>query len=287
MNDIYGVDPKSPSSLSELSALVRLFAPSEGRFIADFPMGWKEELREHMKSISDLLSIASVEAWIRLGGHALLPTNQHYKYNLSWLENSAFIRNDVVKLIGPSTEKSKIIYQIDKILNDPIAFRDSRGDLIPRTAVSYSNVARPILLRSRKVVLVDPYFTFRFLPSYKSNWQFDRRRNVVKEMLKVAKNGKFVECFEIFYVPENNIYGTEYIEDDLRNLIEELEFKNIQIACHPLIKESNTKQHARYLLGLNSGLHFDHGFDTAEDGSTNHVEWMGFSVLEQLLIKFT
>jgi hypothetical protein len=287
MNDIYGIDPKSPSNLSELSALVRLFSPSEGRFIADFPMGWNEELRDHMKSISDGLSIATVEAWIRLGGHALLPINKNYKSNMSWVENSSFIRDEVVKLIGPSSESSKVICQIDQVLNDPNAFRDSRGGLIPRTIAAYSQVARPILLRSRKVVLVDPYFTFRFLPLHSTRWQFDRRRNVVKEMLKVAQRGKFLECFEIFYVPENNVYGSEHLQEDLKELINELEFEKIQVACKPSKKQSSTKQHARYLLGLRSGLHFDHGFDTSEDGSTNHVEWMGNAVLEPLLAKFT
>jgi hypothetical protein len=287
MNDIYGIDPKSPSNLSELSSLVRLFSPSEGRFIADFPLGWNEELRNHMKSISDGLTIATVEAWIRLGGHALLPVNKNYKSNMSWIENSSFIRDEVVKLIGPSSESSKVIYQIDQVLNDPNAFRDSRGGLVPRTIAAYSQVARPILLRSRKVVLVDPYFTFRFLPTHSTRWQFDRRRNVVKEMLKVAKSGKFVECFEIFYVPENDVYGSERLEEDLKELVSELDFQNIQVACNPLKKQSNTKQHARYLLGLRSGLHFDHGFDTADDGSTNHVEWMGNAVLEPLLAKFT
>lgn len=287
MNDLYGIDPKSPSNLSELSALVRLFSPSEGRFIADFPIGWNEELRNHMRSISDGLTIATVEAWIRLGGHSLLPTYKNYKPNLSWLENSSMIKDEVVKLIGPSSETSKVIFHIDKVLNDPNAFRDSRGGLIPRTAAAYSQVARPILLRSRKVVLVDPYFTFRFFPNHSSRWQFDRRRNVVKEMLKVAQLGKFVECFEIFYVPENNVYGSEHLQDDLKVLVNELEFANIQIACKPVKKESSTKQHARYLLGLRSGLHFDHGFDTADDDSKNHVEWMGNAVLEPLLTKFT
>lgn len=287
MNDIYGIDPKSPSNLTELTSLVRLFSPSEGRFIADFPVGWGEELRDHMKSISDGLSFATIEAWIRLGGHALLPINKIYKPNLSWVENSSFIRDEVVKLIGSTSDKSNLIYKIDQVLNDPNAFPDSRGGLIPRTVSSYIEVSKPILLRSRKVVLVDPYFTFRFLPHYKSNWQFDRRRNVVKEMLKVAQKGKFVECFEIFYVQENNVYGSEHLHFDLQELLDELQISNIKCACYPSKKELNTKQHARYLLGLKSGLHFDHGFDTAEDGSTNHVEWIGNSVLEPLLIKFT
>lgn len=287
MNDLYGVDPKAPSSVSELSSLVRLFSPSEGRFIADFPMGWTTEVREHMSSLSDLCRMATVEAWIQLGGHAILPTKQPYKSSLTWAENATYIRGDVVKLIGPSEKSKNPIEPLDHALMDPNAFRDSRSGLIPRTANAYAEVARPILLRSRKVVLIDPYLTFRCKPVGSSGWRDDRRRNVVKTMLKIAHQGKFLECFEIFYVPENNVEGAEFLDEDLNALADEIGFTNLQVAARPIRKEANTKQHARYLLGLKSGLHFDHGFDTNEDGSTNHVEWMSSSVLVPLLDKFT
>jgi hypothetical protein len=54
MNDLYGIDPQAPNNLRDLSGLLRLFGPSDGRFIADFPMAWRIELRDHMRSLSDL-----------------------------------------------------------------------------------------------------------------------------------------------------------------------------------------------------------------------------------------
>lgn len=287
MNDLYGIDPKAPSSVSELSSLIRLFSPSEGRFIADFPMGWTSEVREHMSSLSDLCRMAFVEAWIKLSGHAVLPTKQQYKPSLTWAENATYIRGDVVKLIGPSETSKEPIDPIDQALMDPNAFRDSRDGLIRRTANAYAEIARPILLRSRKVVLIDPYLTFRYKPVSSNAWHSDRCRNVVKTMLKMAQQGKYLECFEVFYVPENNVCGAEFLDEDLKALADEIGFTNLQVAARPIRKEANTKQHARYLLGLKSGLHFDHGFDTNDDGSTNHVQWMSASVLDPLLDKFT
>jgi hypothetical protein len=287
MNDLYAVDPKAPSSLSELSSLVRLFSPSEGRYIVDFPMGWTSEVKEHMSSLSDLCRMATVEAWIKLSGHAILPTKHQYKSSLTWAENATYIRSDVVKLIGPSGISKNPVEPIDHALMDPNAFRDSRSALIPRTANAYADVARPILLRSPKVVLIDPFLTLRHRKDSSHPWREDRRRNVVKAMLKVALQGKFLECFEIRYVPENNVEGTDYLDEDLKTLADEIGFTNLQVAARPIEKETNTKQHARYLLGMKSGLHFDHGFDTNEDGSTNHIEWMSPSVLVPLLDKFT
>jgi hypothetical protein len=287
MNDFYGIDPKAPSNLSELSGLIRLFSPSEGRFIADFPMGWANELREHMNSLSDLCRMATVEAWIQLSGYAILPTKQMYRSNLTWAENASFLKSDVVKLIGPTGKISNTVEPIDHILNEPNAFRDSRAGLIPRTSNAYAEVARPILLRSRKVVLIDPFLTFRYSNNNYNQWKYDKRRTVVEAMLKIALQGKFVECFEIYYVPENKVYGADFLDEDLKKLAKEIGFKNLHVAAKPIKKETNTKQHARYLLGLKSGLHFDHGFDTYEDGSKNHIQWMSPSVLDPLLEKFT
>jgi len=287
MNDLYAIDPKAPSSIVELSSLVRLFSPSEGRFIVDFPMGWTAEVREHMSPLSDLCRMTTVEAWIKLSGHAILPSKHLYRNSLTWAENATYIRGDVVKLIGPSVTSKNPVEPIDQALIDPNAFQDSRAALIPRTASAYAEVASPILLRSRKVVLIDPFITFRYKPNNSNSWRDDRRRNVVKTMLKIAHQGKFMECFEIFYVPENNIEGADFLDEDLKTLANEIGFANLHVAARPIRKESNTKQHARYLLGLKSGLHFDHGFDTNEDGSKNHVEWMSSSVLIPLLDRFT
>ncbi len=287
MNDLYGIDPKAPSSISELSSLLRLFSPSEGRFIADFPMGWASEMRAHMSGLSDLCQLATVETWIKLGNHAILPAPKPYKSSLTWEENATFIRNDVVKLIGPTNKPASHLDPLAHALIDPNAFRDSRAALVPRTANAYAETAKPILLKSRKAVLIDPFITFRFKQQNSGRWWPDRRRAVVKSMLKIAQQGKHLECFEIFYVPENNIPGTEFLEEDLREIVDEIEFENLIFSIRPIKKETNTKQHARYLLGLRSGLHFDHGFDTNEDGSTNHVEWISSSVLTPLLEKFT
>jgi len=288
MNEIYGIDPKAPSNITELSALIRLFLPSEGRFIADFPMGWSVEMREHMSSISDLSRMASVEAWIKLAGHGVLPIKQHYKSSLSWSENASYINGFVSKLIGPSHISKNPIQPLDKVLNDPDFLQDSRSAFIPRTASSYAEISAPILLKSRKVVLIDPFISFRYKTKYSDQWQTDRRKNVVKAMLKIAMEGKYLECFEIFHVlDEEKESGSFFLQQDMSSLVNELGFDKLLFAVRQIKKDGNTKQHARYLLGLNSGLHFDHGFDTSDDGSKNHVDWMSQSVLLPLLEKFT
>ena len=157
MNDLIGIDPKAPSSLRDLIDLLKLFSPSEGRFIADFPMEWEGELREHLRSFSDLGVMAADEAIKHRLGHAILPTNIRFRSNMPWSENAMSLRNEVIKLVGPAGIPSNLVQPIDKVLSDPDAFPDASGALVDRTSDAYVKAARPILMRSRKVVLVDPF----------------------------------------------------------------------------------------------------------------------------------
>lgn len=284
MNDLFGIDPCAPSNLRDLVDIMRLFGPSEGRFIADFPMEWRGELRQHMASISDVSQMAMVESWSRIH-HAMLPVKARFRAGQSWAENAMTLRDEVKKLIGPAGRPSNLVEPLDKVLIDPTAFPDANDGLIPRTPEAYVQAARPLLLSSRKIVLIDPFFALKFQDK-RGQWCWDRRRLVLVSLLRAAARGKQVECFEIFNTP-NKMVGANLLYDDLISVAAEAGAAKMQLAIRSLDEKSLVGQHARYMLGLESGLHFDHGFDTVSDGSTNHVKWIGKSALEPLLEKFT
>lgn len=287
MNDLIGIDPKAPSSLRDLSDLLRLFDPSEGRFIADFPMEWEGELREHLRSLSDLGVLAVEEAIKHRLAHAILPTNIRFRSGMSWSENAMNLHGEVFKLVGPAGIPGNLVEPIDKVLCDPDAFPDASGDLIDRTSVAYVAAARPILMLSRKVVLVDPFFVLKFQSDARGMWLPDRRRKVLVQLMHEAVKWKQVEAFEIFYSPFKTGRSLDSQGADFESVAKEVGAARIAIKVRSLDCNESDKQHARYLLGLRNGLHFDHGFDVANDGSKNHVEWVSKSVLKLLLDKFT
>ena len=287
MNDLIGIDPQAPSSLRDLSDLLRLFGPSEGRFIADFPMDWEHELREHLRSFSDLGAMAADEAVKHRLAHAILPTSVRFRSNLSWPENAVSLRNEVVKLVGPMGKVGNLVEPIDKVLSNPDAFPDASGALIERTPNAYVVAARPILMLSRKVVLVDPFFTLKFKSDSRGMWLPDRRHKVLVQFMQEAVKWKQVEAFEIFYSPSKTGRSIDSQGADFESVVREVGAARIAVKVHTLDHEDSDKQHARYLLGLRSGLHFDHGFDVARDGSKNHVEWVSKTVLKPLLDRFT
>ncbi|MDH4482454.1 MAG: hypothetical protein QE279_07075 [Rhodoferax sp.] len=282
MNDLYGIDPQAPSNLRDLSGLLRLFGPSDGRFIADFPMAWRSELRDHMKSLSDLNQKA-VEEWLVLSQHAILPNALRYKPNLSWAENASNLREHATRLIGPAGKVSNLVEPLDQILTDPNAFPDASGALIPRTISAYVAAAKPILMVSRKIVLIDPYFNLRSCDpdDRRSALKAERHRKFLKALLEAAVQENQCQAFEIHHAIEKSGSSTD-IKNELISIARSVGASAMAFSVRPV-----EEQHARYLLGLKNGLHFDHGFDIHNNQTENHVAWIGKAALEPLLKRFT
>lgn len=139
---------------------------------------------------------------------------------------------------------------------------------------------------SRKVMLVDPFFTLKFYSGSRGAWLPDRRCQVLVELMREAVKWKQVEAFEIFYSPSKTGRSLDSQCADFETVAKEVGAVRIAIKVHTLDRNEFDNHHARYLLGLRNGLHFDHGFDVALDGSKNHVEWVGKAVLKPLLDKF-
>ena len=140
---------------------------------------------------------------------------------------------------------------------------------------------------SRKIVLVDPFLTLKFQSDSRGAWLPDRRRKVLVQMMLEAIKWKQVEAFEIYYSPTKTGRTLTSQSDDFESLANEVGAMRVATKVHSLDRDVSDKQHGRYLLGLRNGLHFDHGFDVANDGSKNHVEWLSKGVLKSLLDKFT
>ena len=95
-----------------------------------------------------------------------------------------------------------------------------------------------------------------------------------------------VECFEIFTDTTKSV-DTDICLNHLKSIADAAGAGSMHLQVQILDKRLSTDSHPRYFLGMASGLHFDHGFDIFDDGSTNHVEWIGKSALTPLLDRFT
>lgn len=293
MNDCYGVDPTTPGSILDLGMLLKLFRPSEGRFIAEFPDEWGVHLQEHMAQFSDLQKAKAVEAFASKLRYSLLPSRAIYDPRRSWAENANKIRDEVVQLLGPEGGAATVESFL-RLLAAPDAFPDVREQYIPMTIAGYEKAARPLLLTSSKVVLIDRYFKLRY------EGRIDRRQELLRSLLEIAARGRRVGCFKLVVDPE-----VAFVDDHSGKLFKD-DFKRIaesagagKIICEVLLLDSDHEKrridmqsrvsgHGRYLLGMRSGMQFDSGFDL-QKGETTHVHWLSESgdVLKPLLELFT
>lgn len=288
MNDLYGVDPAAPSSLLELASLMRFFGPGEGRFIADFPGQWIDDVAQHIKSFSQLEQMAAIELWLRYGKYALLPTAARYNRKWSWSENATNLGEYVVRVIGAKGCPATLV-PIDRALVDPSVFPDARGDHFPRTAQSYATVARPLFQTSTKIVLIDPYLKFRaVIEGTNSYRQITRFRETLDALFREAVRWRQVECFKFAVLSKEAFHGDpggKEFRSEMRKLADKNGAQGMKLDFCEL--DDHSSSHARYLLGMHNGLHFDWGFDTGNSKSKNHINWIGPAALQPLLVQFT
>lgn len=143
---------------------------------------------------------------------------------------------------------------------------------------------------SRKVVLIDPYFCLRSLPKGSSKTVPDRRyAQSLKALIQVAHAERKVEVFKLMVSPNVALVddkdGTQF-KADLSEMLEDVGATGISVEYALLEATHSLDRHPRYLLGNACGLRFDWGFATKNDGSTNHVEWVGSAALKPLLDRF-
>src|SRR5688572_20483313 len=87
MNDRYGVDPCSGSTVLELASLLRQFGPEHGRFVLDFPSQWHGYVGNHFSGVGEL-ERARLTELLRRAKRSLLPAETHYSSDQTWAKNA-------------------------------------------------------------------------------------------------------------------------------------------------------------------------------------------------------
>lgn len=279
MNDRYGVDPQTPSSRRDLADLLRLFDPSEGRFVVEYPDDWCARLRHHVSAWSDLDRKRAEEA-VTLLRRVLLPNMRRYDDQKRWAENASVLtaQERVRSLIGPAGSPANVVALPD-LMEEAHPLPNAREALVPRDVRHYLEIAEPIFRTSRKVVVID-----RFFHLLNKGGGLHRRHQVLDQFLTEADRCG-VRAFHLVVDPvevfsETDPKGVRYL-DELNRIRSRL--KGVALTFSP----RTDCCHARYLLGNDSGLQFDHGFDVddhlqRDSRQPNHVHWLTGDILRRL-----
>lgn len=286
MNDLYGVDPEAPAGASELITLLRLFGPTEGRFIAGFPDEWISHVRTALEEEPQVNRERAL-TWLIRRRHAVLPTDRRFFANRPWGENISQIKDLVTGLVG-TRDCPATLMPIDKFLYDVDSLADARGGHVPRNAAEYVKATWPLLAISPKVVLVDRYFRLR-VSDGTGRPKVARQRKVLQELLAEAQRRRKVSVFCVQVDPKVALFGDpdgRQFEIDLQAVADAANATRVTLEYGLLDSATEGPQHGRYLLGAGCGIQFDHGFDTDNGGQSNHLHWLSSSEVQPLLWRF-
>ncbi len=287
MNEIYAVDPAAPKDGEELMNLVRLFGPTEGRFLYDFPCEWLNEALARIERESEMTKLRA-KTFLHRRRRAFVDPERHVPLRGTWSE-AACMLEPRKGLIGPRGCPPTAV-PIDAALYDETTLPDSRAEHVPRTPYGLRTAAQMLFRISPRIVLVDPYLRLSYLDDGGRRRDDRRFKPVLLELLRAATS-EGTEIMEIFVSKRSSEGESENdFADRLDRLKTEAGAAALQLQYGVLEEDiadlPGRRQHARYLLGIGSGLHFDHGFDSTDDGSLNHVHWLSESELRPLLLRF-
>lgn len=286
MNKIYAVDPGAPRDAEELISLMKMFGPTRGRFIYDLPTGWMKAALAATDETADVTKL-KVREILASRRRAFIRPRPSPMRRPSWIE-TALALQDYEMLIG-ARECPEVAVPIDRVLYSDY-LPDVAGAFVPRTAEGLADAGKLVFRISPKIIIVDPY-----LHLYGVDTSARRKKSgyypVLEAFLRVAAAER-VERMTIF-VGKRNLerkgVDASNLARDLQLLSANVGADEILFKCKMLEDLPNLPgghQHARYLLGIGCGLHFDSGFDIGKKGTVNHIHWLGEGELGPLLKLF-
>ncbi len=166
------------------------------------------------------------------------------------------------------------------LYDDEASLPEGRGAHVDMRALVYADCARPLLLTSAEVTLVDSYFTLR----NKAGKRCHRRWPVLQALLRSAEAAATCQILRLV-LQRPQIEATEGSEqglkDDLMEALCESGAKRIKLDYE--LRDS--VGHGRYLMSIHGGLQFDQGFEESK-GKQNHIHWLSKPELDPLLNRF-
>lgn len=279
MNEFFAADPESCENSADLRFLLGNFGPHAGRYLADYPATWTDEIKRRCDELGPLEGERAKALIRRARENAVLLR----KAALPWDEGARWIDNfRTVAKVRPGEFEMGIVPRTgtgsDVVTIDDLELSPTADESIEAVAREYVRVSRTLLLLSPELVLVDPYLN----PCKKD------RQDVISEMLATAAKGK---CRAVtVWARDSNIIGDRQNSwDEVREAVGTI----LHSACWPedrkfslvMVDDATckSKMHPRYLLSIKGGIRFDQGFQRLPKGRRNDVSPLGKSLHGEVL----
>jgi hypothetical protein len=279
MNEFFAADPASCDNSSDLRFLLGNFGPQTGRYLAEYPISWADDVVKHCEQLGQVeaerLKLLVRRSYERA---ALLRKNA-----LPWDTKSDWVRNyrilaqqlprEFANAIVARVAKSEGLLTIDDLDLSPTA-----DESIDAVAKEYVRVSKTLLLLSPELIFVDPYL----------NPCKNDRRDVLVAMFAVAAKGK---CRKITcWARGSEVMGErrnswEEVGSAIEHILQDAGWQGNREFQYNFVDDATTrsKMHARYMLSIKGGIRYDQGFQRLTRGRRNDVSPIGTQLHVELI----
>jgi len=156
----YALEPAALHSWERVRFFLDAFGAEKGRFLAEYPRRWKKMVFQGL-SCSDVEKKRIVERLSNLDRRIFLKRDTtRYDWTVPWLENALREHEHApfrAIIAGHAEERGHVLSAAD-VDERKALWRTSAGCLVPRDPDVIANALSLLLVASKKVVIVDPYF---------------------------------------------------------------------------------------------------------------------------------
>lgn len=158
MHREYALEPAALASWEQVRFFLSHMGPWAGRFIARYPKKWKKMVYDSLRCPD--VERSRIEERLRGLDERVFTDRAGARYDgaLPWLENALreHARDPFHAIIAAGATSDAI--DAAEISDVHPAWRHERDRLVARTSAAYGQSLGPLLARSRRVVVIDPYF---------------------------------------------------------------------------------------------------------------------------------
>lgn len=268
MNDRLAVEPNSFSCSRDIKYLLEKCGFHQGRFIAEYPVGWVKLLRKEIDKLPELEQLRAKRVLERMREKAILPARERFDYGKTWVENAFCHKQSGYFSLVIGTKPPAI--NLDDI--DESELGDSRGERVNQTAEEYARIAAPLLLSSSEIILIDPYFRFG--------------RPLRLKVLKKFISGLGGRPARIVVMSRTEELTKDKFQQVALKEIPPLLKSGQMLKILSVTDNNENKLHARYLLSIKGAIKYDKGFEESVEKLMVDVEYVSETLHDQLIELF-
>lgn len=262
----FAVNPDAIKEWRDLKVITMGFGFANGAVISLFPKNWiaglKHKAETDLKGTREYLSVIEKLNYIK--NEVLIKSGREFDPKQDWISNSILQhgKKNFYKIVHvDSVAGHSEVIGFDDL--DVAIFKDLREGKIQRKASVFADVSRLLLVNSKNIQFIDPFFSAKDTKYFKT----------LEEMLRTA--GYFERENVSIQIHASYMHSKVEVDIESEKFNINKYFKSIipagkKIEFYWWNDEGSAEIHPRYLITERGGIRFDRGF--AEPNDFNQQE---------------